>query len=318
MGQKVLNYHDGQDMEPKRALSHFLQYQRVEKAASVETIRAYEADISTFLGWAEESADLTGLRSVDRLLIRRYLADRLQGAARTSTARRLSALRSFFKFALREGWVDVNPAAAVVSPKQPQKLARHLDVDDAHRLMEDASCREDAIGARDRAMWELLYGSGLRVSELVSLDIAQLNLQDGWVRVKGKGAKERDVPLTTCCVAKIREYLKVREQLADSDGNFDKDAIFLNAKGGRLSDRSVRRLLDAAQSEAGVDLRVSPHGLRHSFATHLLDGGADLRSIQHMLGHASLGTTQRYTHVSLDHLTKVYDDAHPRARRNKG
>lgn len=305
-------------MDPKLALGHFLQYQRVEKAASDETIRAYEADITTFLEWAEESGAAKSLRAVDRLLIRRYLADRLQGAARTSTARRLSALRSYFKFALRQGWVDVNPAAAVVSPKQPQKLARHLDVDDAHRLMEDASAREDAIGARDRAMWELLYGSGLRVSELVSLNVSQVKLQEGWVRVKGKGGKERDVPLTSCCVTKLREYLEVREQLSDAEGNFERDALFLNAKGGRLSDRSVRRLLDAAQSEAGVELKVSPHGLRHSFATHLLDGGADLRSIQHMLGHASLGTTQRYTHVSLDHLTKVYDDAHPRARRNKG
>lgn len=305
-------------MDPKLALGHFLQYQRVEKAASDETIRAYEADITTFLEWAEESGAAKSLRAVDRLLIRRYLADRLQGAARTSTARRLSALRSYFKFSLRQGWVDVNPAAAVVSPKQPQKLARHLDVDDAHRLMEDASAREDAIGARDRAMWELLYGSGLRVSELVSLNVSQVKLQEGWVRVKGKGGKERDVPLTSCCVTKLREYLEVREQLSDAEGNFERDALFLNAKGGRLSDRSVRRLLDAAQSEAGVELKVSPHGLRHSFATHLLDGGADLRSIQHMLGHASLGTTQRYTHVSLDHLTKVYDDAHPRARRNKG
>lgn len=305
-------------MDPKLALGHFLQYQRVEKAASDETIRAYEADITTFLEWAEESGAAKSLRAVDRLLIRRYLADRLQGAARTSTARRLSALRSYFKFSLRQGWVDVNPAAAVVSPKQPQKLARHLDVDDAHRLMEDASAREDAIGARDRAMWELLYGSGLRVSELVSLNVSQVKLQEGWVRVKGKGGKERDVPLTSCCVTKLREYLEVREQLSDAEGNFERDALFLNAKGGRLSDRSVRRLLDAAQSEAGVELKVSPHGLRHSFATHLLDGGADLRSIQHMLGHTSLGTTQRYTHVSLDHLTKVYDDAHPRARRNKG
>lgn len=298
------------------AVREFLQYQRVEKRASEATLRAYEGDLLQFAQWAEEAGVDRTVGEIDRLHIRRYLADRLQGSARTSMARRLSSLRSLFRFALREGWTAVNPAAAVRSPKQPKTLARHLDVDDAFRLTDEASGRDDAIGARDRAMWELLYGSGLRVQELVRLDREQLRLDDGWVRVWGKGSKARDVPLTAVCVTKLRQYLDVRVQLAGESGIVDAEALFLNARGGRLSERSVRRLLDAAQEEVQLDHRVSPHGLRHSFATHLLDGGADLRAIQQMLGHASLATTQRYTHVSLDRLATVYDAAHPRARRS--
>ena len=293
----------------------FLRYQRVEKSASTQTLRAYAGDLEQFAQWIDETDRGVDLRAIDRLHVRKYLADRLQGTARTSSARRLSSLRSFFRFALREGLVDVNPAAAVVSPKQPQRLAKKLDIDDAFRLLDDGSQRADAIGARDRAMWELLYGSGLRVSELTSLDLQNLRLDEGWVRVLGKGRKERDVPLTKPSVQKLKCYLEIRCQLSDDKGIWDADALFLNAQGGRLSDRSVRRLLASAQGEAAVDRPVSPHGLRHSFATHLLDGGADLRAIQQMLGHASLSTTQRYTHVSIDQLAKVYDGAHPRARR---
>lgn len=299
------------------AVAAFLTYQRVEKAASADTLRAYTGDLDAFSTWLVEQGETT-LAAIDRLTIRRYLADRLQGTARSSMARRLSCLRSFFRFCLREQWVEVNPAAAVASPKQPQKLARLLDVDDAFRLTDDGSQRGDAIGARDRAMWELTYGSGLRVSELVGLDQNSLRLGEGWVRVYGKGGKERDVPLTDMSVTKLKRYLDVRSELIGSEEEYDADALFLNAKGGRLSARSVRRLLEAAQVEAGVQQPVSPHGLRHSFATHLLDGGADLRAIQSLLGHASLGTTQRYTHVSLEHLTSVYDQSHPRARRKKG
>lgn len=298
------------------AIASFLSYLRVEKAATEETLRAYESDLDAFATWLTEQGE-TLLTEIDRLTIRRYLADRLQGTARSSTARRLSCLRSFFRFGLRQGWIDVNPAAAVASPKQPQKLARLLDVDDAFRLTDEGSQRTDAIGARDRAMWELTYGSGLRVSELVGLNVHSLRLDDGWVRVLGKGGKERDIPLTDVSILKLKQYLSVRSELIESEAEYDADALFLNAKGGRLSDRSVRRLLEAAQREAGVQQPVSPHGLRHSFATHLLDGGADLRAIQSLLGHASLGTTQRYTQVSLEHLTSVYDQSHPRARRKR-
>lgn len=304
-------------MRLQQAVHTFIEHMRVEKNASPETLRAYQGDLDAFVYWVVETQPSSLLEDVSRLQLRRYLADRLQGTARSSMARRLSTLRSFFRFSMREGWLTVNPAASLQTPRQDHRLARFLEVDDAFRLTDDGSQRDDAIGARDRAMWELLYGSGLRVSELEGLKLTQLQLDAGWVRVRGKGGKEREIPLTTPCVAKLRAYLRVRPQLSDSEGKQDTEAVFLNARGGRLSARSVRRLLEGAQQEAGVSNPVSPHGLRHSFATHLLNDGADLRAIQSMLGHASLGTTQKYTHLSLEQLTKVYDAAHPRARRSK-
>lgn len=297
------------------AVGRFLEYERVERAASSETLRAYRGDLRALTEWLDEQNDVALLSDVTRLHLRRYLAERLVGTARSSMARRLSCVRTFFRFCVQEGWLADSPAALLRTPRQEQRLARLLDVDDAFRLTEGASQRQDAIGARDRAMWELLYGSGLRVSELHALDLVQLQLDGGWVRVVGKGAKEREVPLTKPSVRKLRQYLAMRSELCDKEGAYDADAVFLNARGGRISARSVRRRLEIAQQEVGVNNPVSPHGLRHSFATHLLNSGADLRAIQSMLGHASLGTTQRYTHVSIDQLTKVYDAAHPRARR---
>lgn len=302
-------------MQIDEAIRTFVEHMRVEKAASADTLRAYQGDLDAFSSWMAESLGVTVLEDVDRMHLRRYLADRLQGTARASMARRLSSVRSLFRFAMREGWLRVNPASTLQTPRQQQRLPRHLEVDDAFRLTDEGSRRADPIGARDRAMWELLYGSGLRVSELVSLNLRDLVIDDRWVRVHGKGGKEREVPITDLCAQKLREYLADRGSFADAEGARDPDALFLNARGGRLTARSVRRLLESAQDEAMIATPVSPHGLRHSFATHLLNSGADLRAIQSMLGHASLGTTQRYTHLSLDQLTKVYDHAHPRARR---
>lgn len=301
-------------MTLQQAVEQYLEHARVERAASPQTLRAYRGDLQALLTWLHEQ-EITSLHDVDRYALRRYLADRLHGTARSSMARRLSCIRTFFKFCVKEGLLETSPAVSLRTPRQEQKLARLLDVDDAFRLTDDASTRPDAIGARDRAMWELLYGSGLRVSELHALDMQQLQLDAGWIRVLGKGAKERDVPLTAPSAQKLRIYLSVRSELCDKEGGQDAEAVFLNARGGRISTRSIRRRLEIAQQEAGIETPVSPHGLRHSFATHLLNNGADLRSIQSMLGHESLGTTQRYTHVSIDQLTKAYDAAHPRARR---
>ncbi len=299
-----------------RALAAYLEYLRVEKASSPQTLRAYRGDLETLAQWLREERGTTQLSDVSRLDLRAYLANRLQGTARSSMARRLSAVRSFFRFVVQQGWLPDSPAASLRSPRQEQRLARALDVDDAFRLTDEASQRPDAIGARDRAMWELLYGSGLRVSEVHGLNIAQLRLDEGWIRVLGKGAKEREIPLTQPSIVKLQQYLNVRGDLMNKEGEQDHDAVFLNAQGGRLSIRSIRRRLNIAQQEAGIANPVSPHGLRHSFATHLLNSGADLRAIQSMLGHESLGTTQRYTHLSLEQLTNVYDHAHPRAKRH--
>lgn len=304
-------------MTTEEAIEEFLRFLRTEKASSPQTLRAYRSDLEAFFAFIEERWPEVSHRDVNRHHIRGYLSSVFGELARSSIARRLSSLRSFYRWGVKRGHWTANPAADVVAPRQPSPLAKVLSVDDAVALTERGSKRDDAIGARDRAMWEVLYGSGLRVSELVSLNIERVDTEQGWVRVTGKGAKERDVPLTRAAIAALRYYLKVRSELSADEGITDPRALFLNARGGRLSDRSVRRSLGTALDQAGTEERVSPHGLRHSFATHLLDGGADLRTIQQMLGHASLATTQRYTHVSLDRLMQVYDDAHPRARRRR-
>lgn len=304
-------------MNTEEAIDEFLRYLRSEKGASAQTLRAYRGDLEAFFGFVAERWPGLSHTEVTRHHIRGYLSEVFGQLARSSIARRLSSLRSFYRYGLRRGYWPTNPAADVAAPRQPSSLAKVLSVDDAVALTEHGTPREDAIGARDRAMWEVLYGSGLRVSELVSLDLERIDLDRGWVRVLGKGSKERDVPLTRAAISALRHYLSLRSQLCGEDGIVDGRALFLNARGGRLTDRSVRRNLGDALDKAGTQERVSPHGLRHSFATHLLDGGADLRTIQQMLGHASLATTQRYTHVSLDRLMQVYDDAHPRARRRR-
>ena len=300
------------------ALELFTSVLRTERAASPHTLRAYRRDIELVFEWlAETRGHEVGPLELSVRDIRRYLAHHHREHKRSTIARRLSSLRSFYATLVRKGCVDSNPAALVQTPKQAAGLSNFLSVDGAFALMEDAGRRDEVLRRRDAAMWEVLYGSGLRVSELVGLDVGSLELDEGWVRVLGKGSKEREVPLGQKAVEAVRDYLHCRDELADLHDCIDQPALFLNARGGRLTARSVRRLLDDAQLRAGLTERVSPHGLRHSFATHMLGGGADLRGIQELLGHASLATTQKYTHVSLEHLMRVYDDAHPRAQRRR-
>ncbi len=300
------------------AVEGFLAYLRDQRHASRETLRAYEGDLSQFGEFLADhgAADRPpGPDGIDTLAVRAFIAGlHRRGLGKASVARKLAAVRSFLRHAVREGRATGNPAADVPGPKLVRGLPRNLTVDEVFALLDGIS-DDDVAGIRDRAILELLYATGLRVGELVSLDLADVDLAGGMVRVLGKGRKERVVPFGRKAEVAVKRWLEAAHPLrASGEGE---DALFVNRRGGRLTDRSVRRILDRRLREAAVEARVSPHSLRHSFATHMLGAGADLRAIQELLGHASLSTTQRYTHVSVEALMAVYDRAHPRARRGR-
>jgi integrase/recombinase XerC len=299
------------------AIRAFLTYLDVEQGASRETIRGYRSDLRQFLSFATEPRAGAPLApdQVDPMTIRGYLAwlDR-KGEKKSSLARKLAALRSLYRFLAREGQVGRNPAEEVRTPKQPQHLPRVLTKDDAEALMELPE-GDTLLSLRDRAILETLYSTGARVSELVGMNLEDLNLGDGLVRLRGKGRKERIVPIGDVAVESVKEYRALVKSSAA--GHPLSAPVFMNHRGGRLTARSVDRIV-GKYSSALMGGRVSPHALRHSFATHLLDEGADLRAIQEMLGHASLGTTQKYTHLAMDQLMAVYDRTHPRAKRQAG
>ncbi len=317
-----------------KQLREFLEYLRLNRNASAHTSAAYESDITQFLGFAAQlrSMPVEALEPshLDLGAIRAFMADLYrQGHARTSVSRKLSALRAFSRYLRREGWIENDPAALAVGPKREQKIPAHLSVDEMSRLLEmpDVST---ALGRRDRAILELFYASGLRLSELVSLDLEEVNLRARMVRVMGKGAKERLVPFNTTTEQSIRTWLadravfrqspKPRAQTPKPKAQSPKpraqtDPLFVNFRGARLTGRSVQRLVARYVAACSTRFGISPHALRHSFATHLLERGADLRAIQELLGHVQLSTTQRYTHVNAAQLLDVYRKAHPRAKR---
>ncbi len=302
------------------AIARYLDYLRVQRHVSPETLRAYRSDLEQFSGYLAASRErLPALAEIDAVTVRGFVAHLSRdGLARSSVARKLSAVRSFLRHAARGGRIERNPAEGVPSPKQPKRLPRDLTVDEMFALL-DRIAGQDPASRRDRAVLEFLYATGLRVGELVRLDLDDVDVGAGMVRVLGKGRKERMVPFGGAATRALRAWLEASTPLRRRSPV--PEALFLNLRGGRLTDRSVRRILDRRLVEAAVQARVSPHALRHSFATHLLGAGADLRAIQELLGHASLSTTQRYTHVSPDRLMEVYDRAHPRAiraRRDSG
>lgn len=288
-------------MEP---VESFLQYLAVERGASAHTLRSYRADFKEFTAFLTRHG-ITHLTAADSRIIRAFLGwlhDRR--LSRTTIARKLAVLRSGFRFLTRRRLMPRNPVREVGTPKLPKRLPSFLPVDDVWGLME--SLTPDTIqGKRDRAILEVLYATGLRVSELCGLDSADVDRFQGSVRVLGKGSKERIVPIGDQALRALDVYLAVRPP---GDG-----PLFQNRRGGRLTTRSVHRIVRGRARLAGIASPVSPHTLRHTFATHMLDQGADLRLIQDLLGHSRLSTTQKYTHVSADRLMKVYDAAHPRA-----
>ena len=319
----------------KEHLRDFVEHLRLNRNASAHTVSAYDSDVSQFLAFtagnlgkkrrevAPEDLDLGAIRAFMAELHR-------QGQARASVARKLSALRAFLRFLKREGVIESNPATLAAAPKREVRMPAHLSVDEMTRLLEapDASL---PLGRRDRAILELFYASGLRLSELVGLDLEDVNLHGRIVRVMGKGAKERLVPFNRAAADALRSWLRdraaLRQAALDSQSPTpdsqrtprtrraeNREPLFVNFKGSRLTGRSVQRLVARYVTGCSTRFGISPHALRHSFATHLLQRGADLRAIQELLGHVQLSTTQRYTHVNAAQLLQVYRKAHPRAK----
>jgi integrase/recombinase XerC len=288
----------------------FVHAARQERDLSPHTLAAYEHDLAQFALWAGRGR-VVEIGDVDRRLLRRYIAWLVElGYARRSVARKASALRSMLAWAVARRLLASTPASDLAVPKLERSLPRVLRSDEVAALLE-VPPSDDSIGMRDRAVLEVLYGSGLRVAELCALDLDDVDLEGGVVTVVGKGRKQRRVPLSTPSIRALQTYIDdARGNLVPRSGEMSEPAaLFLNSKGRRLGVRSVRALLTRYLGEA----RVGPHTLRHSFATHLLDGGADLRSVQELLGHESLGTTQLYTHISSERLRAVYERSHPRA-----
>ncbi|ABA87882.2 site-specific recombinase XerC [Syntrophotalea carbinolica DSM 2380] len=300
-----------------RLIARFCRHLEVERNLSPHTLRAYRQDLTEFSRFLKQEAGEEGssntasaIEQVDALVLRRYLARLHKRNRKTTIGRKLSAVRSFFRYLVRQGELAVSPAETVATPKREQYLPKVLTVDEVFALIKAAD-GDEPLTVRDRAILELFYSSGLRVGELEGLDVGHVDLRDGLVRVRGKGDKERIVPMGRPARQALGRYLAER-------GVPDREQpLFLNYRGGRLSSRSIERNLKKWLLCAGILKDASPHALRHTFATHLLDGGADLRAIQELLGHASLSTTQKYTQVSLDRLMEVYDRTHPRGRKKK-
>ena len=288
----------------EKYISTFIDFLKAAKGISPHTIRAYTEDLNEFFIFLDKKP-----KNVDNLDIRSFLASlHHKKLKKSSISRKLASIRSFFKYLHREGYVIKNPAKLVSSPKVPRTLPRFLSIDEVFALM-DKPQGDTFKATRDKAILELLYSSGLRVSELTSLDISDLNIKESLILVKGKGRKERIVPIGSKATDAIHNYLPERISLKNKS-----PALFLNSRGGRLTQRSVRRILLHYSRMISLKGNLSPHTLRHTFATHLLHEGADLRSIQELLGHSSLSTTQKYTHVDIGYLTEVYDRAHPMAK----
>jgi len=299
-------------------LREFFLWLEVEKGYSAHTIDGYQRDLREFMQFLSPGV---GVQAIDPAMVRSFVVSLHGRNSATTVARKLSALRTFFRYCLRRKLVATDPLAGVSGPKTGQYIPVFLTVDETFALLE-APGPQDTYMPRDRALLEMLYSTGVRVSELVGGNILDLDFTSEVFRVRGKGNKERLVPVGSPALEALREWLVQREQLlierAGRGRGVDKAPLFLNGRGSRISARSVERLVKNYGERAGISQIVTPHALRHSYATHLLEMGADLRSVQELLGHASLSTTQRYTHLTLDHLTDVYDKAHPLAKSTKG
>jgi integrase/recombinase XerC len=287
----------------------FLAFLRHEKNASSHTISSYRIDLAQFTDYLETRK--IRLNSVDNIALRGFLVELYQKRlSKTSAARKLAAIRSFFEFCIRKKWVEDNPAKAVSTPRLERHVPAFLSEEDMIRLLA-VPPTDDALGLRDKAILELFYATGIRVSELVGINLEDFSLEDKMIRVRGKGKKERMVPFGRKAEESLGAYITVRATLPL---NLGETAFFLNYRGTRISPRSIQRLVHKYFQQAALRNKISPHALRHSFATHLLNRGADLRVIQEFLGHESLATTQKYTHLDITHLLEVYRKSHPRAK----
>ncbi len=295
------------------AIARFLQYLAVERNASDYTVKSYREDLTALANYLTEAhgGHAPAAGDINVLDLRGYVsALHESGYAKTSIARRLASMRSFFRFGQREGWIETNPAKPLRSPRSNRTLPHFLSSEELEQLFASPPS-DEPMGLRDRAILETMYSAGLRVSEVVGLDDEDLDFAAGVLRVRGKGRRERLSPVGSFAVKALRHWLPVRN-LTEKKGV---SPVFVNKYGRRLTTRSVARMLEKYLKQTGLDRRTTPHSLRHSFATHLLDRGADIRSVQELLGHKSLVTTQIYTHVSTTALREVYERAHPRAKK---
>ncbi|MER2493267.1 tyrosine recombinase XerC [Catenovulum sediminis] len=294
-------------MSIKEALKHFYRYLMNEKQMSEKTLQSYQRQI-------ESSLKLVPIQSFSELdvdFVRTVLVQcQTRKLSPASIAQCLSALRAFCKFSIKQGWLQNNPVNLISAPKAARRLPKNLDVDQIHRLLELPPDASD-LQVRDNAMMELMYSSGLRLAELSSLNVDDIHWQEKTLVVLGKGKKERKLPVTQIALDKIKNWLNIRLRMI----KHEKDALFVSSRGNRLSDRYIRELMRKAGVEQSISQHLNPHKLRHSFATHMLESSQDLRGVQELLGHKNLSTTQIYTHLDFAHLTKVYDGAHPRAKK---
>jgi len=305
----------------EQLIEQFLEHLRYERNVSAHTLRNYASDLEQFLNHIAPPDTKSGkrqtpeIKTIDHLTIREWLAQ-LHSAQKkkASIARKLAALRTFFQFLVREGLLESNPAKLVSTPRLEKKLPKHLSIEEVTRFIETPDPETD-LGKRDRAMLELMYATGIRVAELTTLDLRDIDFRNQLIRVTGKRRKQRIVPFGDPAANAIRTYLDIRETFLFHApvSKRDEEALFLNYQGTRITTRSVGRMVEKYIKICAGIHQISPHALRHSFATHLLDSGADLRDIQELLGHARLSTTQVYTHVSMEKLIEVYDKAHPKA-----
>jgi integrase/recombinase XerC len=307
-------------MQMEDLIEKYSGYLKIEKNVSDNTFRSYMSDLRQFLDFLKtqklynsdsKEIDIT---KIDHIIIRAYLKELYMKNKKTSIGRKLASLRSFFKYLVREEGLSINPVDMVATPKQGKFIPTFLPVDEVFRLVEKPTS-STILGRRDRAILEVLYSCGIRVSELVGLNMEYMDFNLGIIKVRGKGKKERIVPIGRKAIEALDSYLKDLGDLRrKATHNGLGSPVFLNSRGGRLTARSVARIVKKYILQCGIVRDISPHSIRHSFATHLMDAGADLRSIQELLGHKSLATTQKYTHISIDKLMEVYDKAHPRSR----
>jgi len=301
----------------REVIGNFLNYLAVEKGFSPNTIAAYRNDLNQLASFVEEEAAKRGSippwASFDRQSMLSYLLDlRQRNYAATTVARKVAAVRSLFNFMVAEGIIKANPIQDVRSPKIGKSLPKPISISQVRLLLEQPSKLSTPEAKRDKAMLELLYASGMRVSELVSLNLGDVDLENGYVRCLGKGNKERVIPIAPQAALSVAEYVKeVHPHLAH---NKDEQALFLNARGDRLTRQGFWQILKGYAKAANLEIEITPHTLRHSFATHMLNGGADLRSVQELLGHANISTTQVYTHLTTEHIRRTYEQSHPRAK----
>ncbi len=298
-------------MTLKQGLDNFLEYLEFEKRYSPHTISNYQRDLSSLLDYLG-AQEISEWQAVKPQTIRLFVANRhRKGSGGKSISRQLSAIRSLYQYLQKHQAVSNNPALDIPAPKSGKKLPAALDIENIEQLLN--STDQSAIAVRDRAMIELMYSAGLRLAELINLDLGMLDLSAGMARVTGKGSKQREVPIGRAAIKAVKAWLALRQDMANADEN----ALFVSNRGTRISPRTVQQRMKQLAQKQGLDQHLHPHKLRHSFASHMLESSGDLRAVQELLGHADISTTQVYTHLDFQHLAKVYDTAHPRARKKK-